>query len=156
MSVQIKVLYGHNYERCKKSTVLERLLKELNLESLTKMVGETVGTFYQTAKTLRMQYRNDEGTFVTIANEQDIKDAINSCQLILHGDVNISRLCLRVEDACTPVETQKLPLSPTKKRPRPCEASRRQLSFDDDLDEEEEIRQMFSVDTASGLELTPY
>ena len=92
---------------------------------------------------------------MTVTNEQDIKDAINSCQPISQGDVNISRLCLRVDDACTPVEIQKSTLSPRKKRPRPCEASKC-LSFDDDLDEEEEIRRMFSADTASSSELTPY
>ena len=124
MSVQIKVLYGHNYDRCKKSTVSERTLKKLNVESLSEIVRETVGTFYQAAKTLRIQYRDDEGTFVTVTNEQDIKDAINSCQPISQGDVNISRLCLRVDDPCTPVETQKSTLSPRKKRPRPCEASK--------------------------------
>ncbi len=157
MSVQIKVLYSHNYDRCKKFTVSERTLKELNLERLSEIVRETVGTFYQAAKTLRIQYRDDEGTFVTVTNEQDVEDAINSCQPISQGDVNISRLCLRVDGACTPVETQKssLSLSPRNKRPRPCEASKC-LSFDNDLDEEEEIRQMFSVDAASSSELTPY
>ena len=63
MSVQIKVLYGHIYDSCKESTVSERTLKKLNVEGLSKIVRETVGTFYQAAKTLRMQYRDDEGTF---------------------------------------------------------------------------------------------
>ena len=119
MSVQIKVLYGHNYDRCKKSTVSERTLKELNLERLSEIVRETVGSFYQAAKTLRIQYRDDEGTFVTVTNEQDVQDAINSCQPISQGDVNISRLCLRVDDAFTPVETQKSSLSPRKQTSAP-------------------------------------
>lgn len=157
MSVQVKILYGHNYDRCKKTTISERTLGELNLESLSEVVRKTVGTFYQAAKTLRIQYRDDEGTFVTVTSEQDVEDAINSCQPISQGDVKITRLCLRVDDACTPVETQKSSSPPRKKRPRPCEASKC-LSFtnNDDLDEEEEIRQMFSVDANSSSELTPY
>ena len=90
-----------------------------------------MGTFYQAAKTLHVQYREDEGTFVTVINEQD------------------------VNDTCTLVETQKSTLSPRNKRRQPCEASKC-LSFDDDLEEEEEIGQIFSAETASSSELTPY
>ena len=93
MSVQIKVLYGPNYDRCKKSTISERRFKELNLQSLSGIVREIVGTFYEAAKTLRVRYRDDEGTFMTVTNEQDIQDAINSCQPIQvpKGDINITR-----------------------------------------------------------------
>ena len=158
MSVQIKVLYGPNYDRCKKSTISERRFKELNLQSLSGVVREIVGTFYEAAKTLRVQYRDDKGTFVTVTNEQDIQDAINSCQplQVPKGDINITRICLRVDDACTPVEIEKssLTLQPPKKRPRPC-AAYKCLSFDDDL-EEEEMRQEFSEDNVSCSDLTPY
>ncbi len=60
---------------------------------------------------------------------------------ISQGEVNISSLCLY-----TSRDTKVVIVTPQETSACKC------LSFDDALDEEEEIRQMFSVDTASSSE----
>ena len=96
---------------------------------------------------------------MTVTNEQDIQDAINSCHPIPvpKGNINITHVCLRVDDdACMPVKIEKssLTLQPQKKHLRPCTASKC-LSSDDDL-EEEEMRQEFSEENVSCSGLMPY
>ena len=144
MSVQIKILYGPEYDRCKTSTMSTESLKKLNLERLYNVVQETVGTYYRDSKTLRIQYRDDEGTFVTITNERDVKDAARSCKTVPHEETKIIRLCLRVDDSCTPVGNASIARrkfahpSPPEKRPRTTVDSRKKLSFD--YDQEDEIQ----------------
>ena len=50
----------------------------LKLESLENLVQSIVGDFYDD-QNLPIQYRDDEGTFVTISNESDVQDAIRLC-----------------------------------------------------------------------------
>ncbi|CAB3976861.1 PREDICTED: uncharacterized protein LOC107337214 [Paramuricea clavata] len=168
MSVQIKILYGPEYDRCKTSTMSTESLKKLNLERLYNVMQETVGTYYRDSKTLRIQYRDDEGTFVTITNERDVKDAARSCKTVPHEETKMIRVCLRVDDSCTPVGNASIarskfahPSSPPEKRPRTTVDSRKKLSFD--YDQEDKIQANYSSDDAtddcssmiSGID-TPY
>ena len=103
MSVQVKVLYGHSYERCKTLYISTDKANSLKLESLENLVQSIVGDFYDD-QNLRIQYRDDEGTFVTISNESDVQDAIRSCTpLQFSGESKLKRLCLRVDDILTPI-----------------------------------------------------
>lgn len=106
MSVQVKILYGREYDRCKTSSLSANNLKNLDLAMLSEIVWDTVGSYYRDgrdAKSLRIQYRDDEGTFVTITSEDDVQDAVHSCKPVLQGDYEMVRLCLRVDDAWTPL-----------------------------------------------------
>ncbi|CAB3997312.1 Hypothetical predicted protein [Paramuricea clavata] len=103
MSAQVKILYGHNYERCKVTRITVNELNRLNLNKLESLVLGVVGNYYNGEK-IRMQYRDDEETFVTISNESDVKDAVLAATPVQNtGDFKLTRLCIRVDDVLTPV-----------------------------------------------------
>ena len=103
MSAQVKILYGHNYERCKVTRITVNELNRLNLNKLESLVNGVVGNYYNGQK-IRMQYRDDEETFVTISNESDVKDAVLAATPVQNtGDFKLTRLCIRVDDVLTPV-----------------------------------------------------
>ena len=116
MSAQIKILYGSEYSRCKTTTISMFQLKSLGFDALKSILQECVGGFYQDARNIRIQYREDEGTFVTISNETDVQDAIRCCKPIVSNtakESNTVRMGLRVDDALTPVSsTNRHPPSP--------------------------------------------
>ncbi len=60
MSAQIKILYGHEYERCKTATTSIVKFKSLTSEGLESLVFSNVGSFYRDSSNLRIQYRDDE------------------------------------------------------------------------------------------------
>ena len=136
MSVQVKILYGRDYDRCKTSSISANSLKDLDLAMLSDIVWDTVGSYYRDgrdAKSLRMQYRDDEGTFVTITDENDVQDAVRSCKPVLQGDYEMVRLCLRVDDAWTPlgIKDTKPVEKPREKRPTiSCDARKRLFDHD--------------------------
>jgi len=75
MAVQLKILYGG--DRCKVQTVDKKGLYYLSFEDFEAVVRKTVGGFMAGAESnARIQYRDDEGTFVTMKNDFDLKDAI--------------------------------------------------------------------------------
>ena len=140
MSVQVKILYGRDYDRCKTSSILTNSLKDLDLAMLSKIVWDTVGSYYRDgrdAKSLRIQYRDDEGTFVTVTDENDVRDAVRSCKPVLQGDYEVVRLCLRVDDAWTPLglKDTKPVEKPREKRPATSGDARKRL-FDHDQKKE--------------------
>ena len=140
MSVQVKILYGRDYDRCKTSSISANSLKDLDLAMLSDIVWNTVGSYYRDgrdAKSLRMQYRDDEGTFVTITDENDVQDAVRSCKPVLQGDYEMVRLCLRVDDAWTPlgIKDTKPVEKPREKRPTISGDARKRL-FDHDQKKE--------------------
>ena len=66
--------------------------KSLTLEGLESQVFSNVGSFYKDSSNLRIQYRDDESTFV---NQTDVQDAIRCCKTVANvGDNNIVRLCV--------------------------------------------------------------
>jgi hypothetical protein len=88
MSAQVKILYGHNYDRCKVTRITVNELNRLNLNKLESLVHGVVGNYYNGEK-IRMQYRDDEETFVTISNESDVKDAVLAATPVQNtGDFN--------------------------------------------------------------------
>ena len=55
--------------------------KSLTLEGLESQVFSNVGSFYKDSN-LRIQYRDDESTFVTVSNQTDVQDAIRCCKTV--------------------------------------------------------------------------
>ena len=132
MSAQIKILYGHEYERCKTATISIIKFKSLTLEGLESLVFSNVGSFYKDSSNLRIQYRDDESTFVTVSSQTDVQDAIRCCKTVANvGDNNIVRLCVRVDDSVTPRDNKKKSPSPEvmAKQPRKVVTKRRKLQF---------------------------
>jgi hypothetical protein len=65
-------------------------------------------SFYKDSSNLRIQYRDDESTFVTVSNQTDVQDVIRCCKTVANvGDNNIVRLCVRVDDSVTPRDNKK-------------------------------------------------
>ena len=78
------------------------------------MVSEAVVGFFQGEKSrLRLQYRDDEGTYVTMNDETDVDDAVRSSVPIPQED-EVVRVCLRVDKYFTPTNENRD--SPPKKR----------------------------------------
>ena len=103
MTAQVKILYGHEYERCKTTTIPIDELNAINLCKLENIVENIVGSFYNGSR-IRIQYRDDEGTFVTVSDENDVKDAVRAATPVPNtGEFKLIRLCLRVDDVVTPV-----------------------------------------------------
>ena len=149
--MQVKILYGRDYDRCKTSSISANSLKDLDLAMLSDIVWDTVGSYYRDgrdAKSLRIQYRDNEGTFVTITDE----NAVRSCKPVLQGDYEMVRLCLRVDDAWTPlgIKDTKPVEKPREKRPTISGDVRKRL-FDHDQKKET----TFSSDE-SPLAESPY
>ena len=140
MSVQVKILYGRDYDRCKTSSISTNSLKDLDLAMLSKIVWDTVGSYYRDgrdAKSLRIQDCEDEGTFVTVTDENDVQDAVPSCKPVLQGDYEMVRLCLRFDDAWTPLALKdtKPVEKPHEKRPATSGDAQKRL-FDHDQKKE--------------------
>ena len=68
------------------------------------MVQNTVGGFMSGAdsQTVRIQYRDDENTFVTMMDDSDLKDAIRCLTAVPNTD-GVFRMCVRVHDEVTPI-----------------------------------------------------
>ena len=84
--------------------------QSLTLEGLESVVFSSVGSYYKGSRNLRIQYRDDENTFVTVSNQNDINDAICCSKTVNGGDSNIVLLCIRVDDSLTPLDNKKIVL----------------------------------------------
>ena len=60
MKIQIKILYGSDYERYKAT---------MTLYELSNMVSQTVSGFFDSEDRLHLQYHDDKGTYVTITKQ---------------------------------------------------------------------------------------
>lgn len=125
MKIQIKILYGPDYERCK-TTVLTKEFSSMTLNELSNMVSKVVGGFFDGEDKLRLQYRDDEGTYVTMNKQSDISDAAQLSSPIPQND-ELLRVCLRVDNDFTP--TSQHHEAPAKKRQCRLSEYKRQLSF---------------------------
>ena len=136
MSVQVKILYGRDYDRCKTSSISANSLQDLDLAILSEIVWDTVGSYYRDwrdVKSLRIQYRDDEGTFVTVTDENDVQDAVRSCKSVNQGEYETVRLCFRVDDDWTPLgmKDTKPVNKPRVKHPEiSCDARKRLFDHD--------------------------
>ena len=101
MRVQLKVTYGNNYERCKTSIINREKLIGMTLKEMANMVCNIVGGLFHGEEHVRMQYKDDEGTFVTMIDDMDIKDAVRSSVPVPQED-DMVRICLRIDKDFTP------------------------------------------------------
>ena len=66
---------------------------------LENIVKNIVGSFYNGSR-IRIQYRDDEGTFVTVSDENAVRAATPVPNT---GEFKLIRLCLSFDDVVTPV-----------------------------------------------------
>ncbi len=95
------------------------------------MVREVVGGFVDEEERLRLQYRDDEGTYVTMNKESDVTDAVRSSYAIPQNDEMV-RVCIRIDNDFTP--TSKATNQQEREAPdkRPCNLisdSKRKLTY---------------------------
>ena len=104
MSVRIKIIYGENFERCKVHSIGKDELSCLNYEDVFRIIKRTVGGFLSGVdkQNVRIQYRDDENTFITMNDISDLKDALRCLTQVPNTD-GVFRLCVRVHDEVTPV-----------------------------------------------------
>ena len=121
-----KNTFGPDYERCKATVVTKEELSSMTLYELSNMVSKVVGRFFDGEDKLRLQYRDDEGTYVTMNKQSDISDAAQLSSPIPQND-ELLRVCLRVDNDFTP--TSQHHEAPAKKRQCKLSESKRQLNF---------------------------
>ena len=104
MSVRIKIMYGEVFSRCKVHLIEKDLLNCLTHQEFFHLVQNAVGSFTDgvNEQKVRIQYRDDEGTFVTMNDESDMKDALG-CLTAAPSTDGVFRLRVRVHDEVTPV-----------------------------------------------------
>ena len=126
MKIQLKIIYGPDYERCKTTVVTKEELSSMTLYELSNMVSKVVGGFFDGEDKLRLQYRDDEGTYVTMNKPTDISVA---AQLSSPIPQNYELLCvyLRVDNYFMP--TSQHHEAPAKKCQCKLSESKRQLNF---------------------------
>ena len=97
-------MYGENFSRCKVHSIAKNVLTCLHYEDFFHIVQNTVGGFLNGVdkQNARIQYRDDENTFVTMKDESDLKDALTCLSPVPNTD-GVFRLCVRVHDDVTPV-----------------------------------------------------
>ncbi len=104
MSVQIKIIYSENFEQCKVHSIGKDELSCLNYEDFFRIIKRTVGVFLSGVdkQNVRIQYRDDENTFIMMNDISDLKDALRCLTQVPNTD-RVFRLCVRVHDQVTPV-----------------------------------------------------
>lgn len=124
-AVRVKILYGENYTKCKVHSIDKETLTYMSFDNFKKIIMKAVG-FSSVGQ--RIQYRDDEGTFVTMKDNLDLNDAILSLSPIPNTDGDVSRMCVRINDELTPVgkrepikekeQTESQPKEDSKERKR--------------------------------------
>lgn len=78
VTFQVKVFYGETYERCKTIRFDKRCLELINFQELGHSLMNNAGTYLEkTLNLIRIQYKNNEGTFESMTNDKDL--IINRC-----------------------------------------------------------------------------
>ena len=100
-TVKVKIFYSPNYDRCKVASFTRDDLTSMTFKQFSNEVRQTVG--YENSS--RIQYRDDESTFVTMNTNEDFEDAVRCICPVMNSE-NIYRLCIRVDDSVTPKTTE--------------------------------------------------
>ena len=68
-SVQFKIFYGDNFERCKMHRMKKERFELITYQEFACEVLKTVGAFLEgkTPRDVRIQYKDDEDTFVNLS-----------------------------------------------------------------------------------------
>ncbi|CAB3999754.1 hypothetical protein AC249_AIPGENE7676 [Paramuricea clavata] len=99
-TVKVKIFYGPNYDRCKVVNFIRETFTAMMFKKFSSEVRQTMG--YENSS--RIQYRDDEQTFVTMNSDEDFEDAVRCICPVMNSE-NIYRLCIRVDDSMTPKTT---------------------------------------------------
>jgi hypothetical protein len=124
-TVKVKVFYGPNYERCKVISIDRDALTAMAFFSFSKKVRGTVG--YENSS-MRIQYRDDEQTFVTMNTDEYFEDALR-CICPVMSYENLYRLCIRVDDSLTPTFPAKKKQCAAKTESTTTISSKKKLDF---------------------------
>ena len=105
-------------------------MAKMTFETFSNRVRQNVG--YENSS--RIQYRDDEETFITMNSDDDFEDARRCICPVMNYD-NLYRLCIRVDDSVTPKSPAKKKHCVAEKHAESsddgnnCVASRRKLNF---------------------------
>ena len=98
----------------------------MTLYELLNMVSKVVGGFFDGEDKLRVQYRDDEGTYVTMNKQLDISDAAQLSSPIPQND-ELLPVCIRVDNDFMPSSQHHE--AHAKKRQCKLSESKQQLNF---------------------------
>ena len=133
--VQFKVFYGDNFERCKMHRMKKERFELITYQEFACEVLKTIGAFLEgkTPKDVRIQYRDDEDTFVNLSCDEDLIDACR-CLRPVDNSEDLYRLSVRVHATATPVQaanvrTERTIVNEPANRRSASPAPRKQLHF---------------------------
>jgi len=103
--IQFKIFYGDNFERCKMYRMKKERFELISYQEFACEVLETIGAFLEgkTPRDIRIQYRDDEDTFVNLSSDDDLIDACR-CLRPVDNSEDLYRLSFRVHATATPVQ----------------------------------------------------
>ncbi|KAJ7380849.1 hypothetical protein OS493_007242 [Desmophyllum pertusum] len=103
-TIQFKIFYGENFDRCKMYRMDKICLELATYEEFATAVLQTIGTYFQgkSPREVRIQYRDDEDTFVSLSSDSDLLDACR-CLRPVPNTEDLYRLIIRVHGSATPV-----------------------------------------------------
>ena len=103
--VQFKIFYGDNFERCKMHRMKKERFELITYQEFACEVLKTIGAFLEgkTPRDVRIQYRDDEDTFVNLSCDEDLIDACR-CLRPVDNSEDLYRLSVRVHATATPVQ----------------------------------------------------
>ena len=134
-SVQFKIFYGDNFERCKMHGMKKERFELITYQEFACEVLKTVGAFLEgkTPRDVRIQYKDDEDTFVNLNCDEDLVDAFRCLQPVDNSE-ELYRLSVRVHATATPVQavnvrTERTIVNEPAKRRCASPTPRKQLHF---------------------------
>ena len=134
-TVQFKLLCGDNFERCKMHRMKREVFEFITYNEFACSVLKTIGSFLEgkSPRDVRVQYRDDEDTFVNLSCDDDLIDAYR-CLRPVDNCENLYRLSVRVSATATPVQavharTEKTIVNEPAKRRSVSPPPRKQLHF---------------------------
>ena len=134
-SVQFKIFYGDNFERCKMHRMKKERFELITYQEFACEVLKTVGAFLEgkTPRDVRIQYKDDEDTFVNLNCDEDLVDAFR-CLWPVDNSEELYRLSVRVHTTATPVQavnvrTERTIVNEPAKRRCASPTPRKQLHF---------------------------
>ena len=163
--IQVKILYGEN--RCKiKNYNSNEDFYQMSFDLFKKDIRRFAGGIFLVSDQVRIEYRDDEGTFVTMINDSDLQDALRCLAPVPNTDGTF-RMVVKINESTTPGAFENIRVkSPEKKKLRPAHGkvslptslppARKRLSFKvahDEIREDDEGSDNNGQDTDSDDEL---
>ena len=99
--IQIKILYGTDGHKCKIKNVSNAELYQSTFDSFKQEIRKFIGGIFLINDEMKIEYRDDEGTFVTMTDKSDFEDALRYLTSVPNTDGTL-RMVIKIGESTTP------------------------------------------------------